>query len=199
MAAARRLFASEGVYRVRVADIVSEAGQRNASALTYHFKSRSGVLREILDRHNDPIDAERGRYLAALGPEPTTRELVATLLRPYSTQLDSLEGRQYLRIVDQLGVEVIDRNFDVGSVAGANLQRVFQRLLERPVAIPIEVRRERLFAAVILMTGSMAARARHIDAGEPIGLDPETYLANLADMIVGVLDADLGGPLPTLG
>ena len=198
MASARRLFASDGVFRVRVADIVSDAGQRNSSALTYHFKSRSGVLREILDRHNDPIDAERGRHLAALGPEPTTRALVAALLRPYSTQLDSVEGRQYLQIVDQLGAEVIDRDFEVGSVAGANLQRVFARLLERPADVPIEARRQRLFAAVIVMTGSMADRARHIDAGEAIGLDAESYLANLADMIVGVLDAVPGGRLPTL-
>ena len=42
------------------------------------------------------------------------------------------------------------------------------------------------------MTGSMAERSRHIDADEPISLDAESYLANLADMIVAVLDAEHG-------
>lgn len=199
---ARRLFAAEGVHRVKVADIVSAAGQRNPSALTYHFGSRGGVLREILDRHNGPIDAERGRYLAELGPDPavaSTRELVAALLRPYSTQLETLEGRQYLRIVDQLGGELTGRDFDVGSVAGVNLQRVFRVLLRRPAGLAPVLRRDRLLGAVILMTGSMAERARHIDAGDAITPDAESYLANLADMLVALLDAPQGGPLPRIG
>jgi AcrR family transcriptional regulator len=195
VAEARRLFASEGVYRVKVADIVSAAGQRNPSALTYHFGSRNGVLREILDRHNAPIDAERGRYLGLLGPDPSTRELVTTLLRPYSTQLETLEGRQYLRIVVQLGAEVTDWDFDVGSVAGANLQRVFRVLLQRPADLAPELRRDRLLGAVILMTGSMAERARHIDAGDVVTPDAEGHLTNLADMLVALLDAPHGAPL----
>ena len=199
VAEARRLFASEGVYRVKVADIVAAAGQRNPSALTYHFGSRGGVLREILDRHNAPIDLARGQYLAALGDDPSTRDLVATLLRPYSTQLETLEGRQYLRIVNQLGTEVTDWNFDVGAVAGANLQRVFRLLLARPEHLAVELRRDRLLGAVILMTGSMAERARHIDAGDiVVPSDAETHLVNLADMLVGLLDAEHRGQLPLL-
>jgi AcrR family transcriptional regulator len=196
VAEARRLFAAEGVHRVKVADIVSAAGQRNPSALTYHFGSRGGVLREILDRHNEPIDLERGRYLERLGPDPSTRELVATLLRPYSTQLQTLEGRQYLRIVAQIGGEVAGSDFDVGAVAGINLQRVFRVLLQRPAGLAPELRRDRLLGAVILMTGSMAERARHIDAGESVSPGAEDYLTNLADMLVALLDAPHGDPLP---
>jgi AcrR family transcriptional regulator len=192
---ARRLFAAEGVHRVRVADIVAAAGQRNPSALTYHFGSRGGVLLEILDRHNEPIDAERGRYLELLGPDPSTRELVAALLRPYSTQLETLEGRQYLRIVAQIGGDLAGSDFD-RSVPGINLQRVFRVLLQRPPDLAPELRRDRLLGAVILMTGSMAERARHIDAGERVTPGAEDYLTNLADMLVALLDAPPGDPLP---
>jgi AcrR family transcriptional regulator len=198
VAEARRLFAEEGVYRVKVADIVAAARQRNPSALTYHFGSRGGVLREILDRHNGPIDDDRGRYLAALGPAPSTRDLVTALLRPYSTQFDTREGREYLRIVAQLGTEVTDVDFDVGAVAGANLQRVFVVLLERPGTLPLGLRRDRLLAAVILMTASMAERARHIDAGEAVDPSDELFLSNLADMLVAVLDAPAGPALRAL-
>lgn len=195
---ARRLFATDGVHRVKVADIVAAAGQRNPSALTYHFGSRGGVLREILDRHNVPIDIERGRYLAALDATPTTRQLVTALLRPYSMQLDTREGREYLRIVVQLGTEVTDWNFDVGAVAGANLQRVFEMLLGRPTPGAIGLRRDRLLATVILMTASMAERARSIEAGHDVAASAETYLANLADMLVALLDAPIGPPLERL-
>ena len=47
-----------------------------------------------------------------------------------------------------------------------NLQRVFRLLLARPEHLAVELRRDRLLGAVILMTGSMAERARHIDAGD---------------------------------
>jgi len=123
---------------------------------------------------------------------------VAALLRPYSTQLETLEGRQYLRIVDQLGGEVTGWDFDVGSVAGANLQRVFRILLQRPADLAPDLRRDRLLGAVILMTGSMAERARHIDAGDIVTPDAESYLANLADMLVALLDSPKGDPLPRL-
>jgi AcrR family transcriptional regulator len=196
VAEARRLFAAEGVHRVKVADIVAAAGQRNPSALTYHFGSRAGVLREILDRHNEPIDAERGQYLALLGPDPSTRQLIAALLRPYSTQLETLEGRQYLRIVAQIGGDVADLDSVAESVPGINLQRVFRVLLERPAGLAPELRRDRLIGAVILMSGSMAERARHIDAGERVSPDAEDYLTNLADMLVALLDAPPGDPLP---
>jgi AcrR family transcriptional regulator len=196
VAEARRLFAAEGVHRVKVADIVAAAGQRNPSALTYHFRSRDGVLQEILDRHNEPIDAERGRYLALLGPDPSTRELVGALLRPYSTQLDTLEGRQYLRIVAEIGGGLSAADLDAGSVPGVNLQSVFRVLLQRPADLAPELRRDRLLGAVILMTGSMAERARHIDAGVRVTPDAENYLTNLADMLVALLDAPPGDPLP---
>jgi hypothetical protein len=47
-----------------------------------------------------------------------------------------------------------------------------------------------------LMTGSMAERARHIDAGVRVTPDAENYLTNLADMLVALLDAPPGDPLP---
>ena len=46
------------------------------------------------------------------------------------------------------------------------------------------------------MTGSMAERARHINAGDVVTPDAEAYLTNLADMLVALLDAPQGGPLP---
>lgn len=198
VAEARRLFATDGVHRVKVADIVSAAGQRNPSALTYHFGSRSGALEEILQRHNTPIDAERGRYLAELGPDPSTRELITALLRAYSTQLESVEGRQYLAIVDQVSPTVVDHNFEIAAVAGEHLQAVFRLLLERPAALAPELRRDRLVGAVLLMSGSMADRARRIDAGEQVRPDTEAYLSNLADMLVALLEAGQGEPLAVL-
>ena len=43
---AERLFAEVGIWQVRVREIVAAAHQRNASAVTYHFGSRDGLLSE---------------------------------------------------------------------------------------------------------------------------------------------------------
>jgi len=79
---------------------------------------------------------------------------------------------------------------------GINLQRVFRVLFQRPAELAPELRRDRLLGAVILMTGSMAERARHIDAGDRVTPAAEDYLTNLADMLVALLDAPPGQPLP---
>ena len=39
---AERLFARRGLYQVTVREITEAAGQRNVSALNYHFGSREG-------------------------------------------------------------------------------------------------------------------------------------------------------------
>ena len=58
--AATKLFARRGIHSVTTRELNEAAGQRNASALHYHFGSREGLLREILARHQSRIDAARG-------------------------------------------------------------------------------------------------------------------------------------------
>jgi len=102
LAEARRLFATQGVFQTTSREIVEAAGQRNVSALTYHFGSREGVLRAILLGFDEVLDAERGQLLAGIGEGASTRQLVAALLVPYARPLATVEGREYLRIVAQL-------------------------------------------------------------------------------------------------
>ncbi|MEZ5269274.1 MAG: hypothetical protein R2789_12170 [Microthrixaceae bacterium] len=78
------------------------ARQRNASAVSYHFGSREGLLLEILARRGAQVDAARGSMHRALGASPTTSELVNCLVEPYVALLDEPGGRSYLRIVDRL-------------------------------------------------------------------------------------------------
>ena len=56
--AAARLFVERGIDNVSIAEIVREAGQRNASAVHYHFGNRNGVFQALLGRHV-PAIAER--------------------------------------------------------------------------------------------------------------------------------------------
>ncbi|MBX7070936.1 MAG: TetR family transcriptional regulator, partial [Microthrixaceae bacterium] len=80
---AELLFARAGIAAVTTREIVEAAEQRNASAVTYHFGSREGLLQAILARRGAPIDERRGELREAAGDHPTLRDLVASLVVPY--------------------------------------------------------------------------------------------------------------------
>ena len=190
---AERLFAGRGVWQVTVREITEAAGQRNTSALSYHFGSREGLLREILLHHGLHLDDERGRLLAELGEAASTRDLVAALLVPFAEPLATDAGRNYLRIVAQLvGRFASWRSVDDAELTPPYLRRILTMLEERPPSIPASVRRQRVIGVIMLMTTAMAERARALQSGRPVELDEPTFLANLADMIVGALEAPLG-------
>jgi len=190
---AERLFATRGVYRTTTREILDAAGQRNVSALSYHFGSRAGVLREILLRHGDPLDEERGELLASAGAGAGTRDLVAALLVPLAGRLATPEGRDYLRIVAQLTEEFPDWRIET-ELTPPNLRRILGRLEATPVAVAPEVARERIVLVIMLMTSAMAERARAIDTdGAAPELADAAFVGNLTDVIVAALEAPSGG------
>ena len=57
------------------------------------------------------------------------------------------------------------------------------------------MREERIVALISLLTAMMADRAARMQHGRELPVDEATFLANLADMMVGLLEAPLGPPL----
>ena len=102
IAVAERLFAERGVDAVPVGDIVKEAGQRNSSAVQYHFGNKAGLLQAILEQHQARLDALRDEMLDELGERPGLEALIEALVRPLASLLDDESGRCYIRIRAQL-------------------------------------------------------------------------------------------------
>jgi TetR/AcrR family transcriptional regulator, regulator of cefoperazone and chloramphenicol sensitivity len=185
---AERLFARRGLYQVTVREIVEAAGQRNVSALSYHFGSREGVIEAILIRHGDPTDIARGELLEKVGRDASTRDLVATLVIPYAAHLDQPEGRDYLRIVAQMTPRFATWR-DSAAGTGPRLIEVLDILEQRPQHLSAALRRERVVELIMLMTVALAERARTIESGRALELDNPTFEANLTDVLVGILEA----------
>ena len=57
------------------------------------------------------------------------------------------------------------------------------------VATLLELREQRLLSMMLLMVAAMAARAREIEGGARPALDHDAFVANLTDMLVGVIEA----------
>jgi TetR/AcrR family transcriptional regulator, regulator of cefoperazone and chloramphenicol sensitivity len=191
---AERLFARHGLYRVTIREITQAAGQRNASAIDYHFGSREDLIEAILARHGDPTDEARGKHLARIGPDATSRDLLATLVVPYGAHLGTPEGRDYLRIVAQM-TPAFSGWREPRAGTGPWLREILGLLEARDPEVPLPIRRERVVEMMMLLTAAVAERARVIEEGEPLALDEAVFLADLTDVLAGVLRAPRAGRL----
>jgi AcrR family transcriptional regulator len=80
MAAAERLYAQRGLTNVSDRQIGETAGQRNKSAVAYHFTNRDELIMAILAHHAESTDRFRNAMLDALDPdEPITLSARAAL------------------------------------------------------------------------------------------------------------------------
>lgn len=77
--AAERLFSEKGVDAVQLREIIEAAGQRNTSALQYHFKSREGLVEAVFKRRMAPINKLRLSMLSEVleSREPITAMVLA--------------------------------------------------------------------------------------------------------------------------
>ncbi|MFN8052986.1 MAG: TetR family transcriptional regulator [Acidimicrobiales bacterium] len=102
---AEQLFSDRGIEGVSLSEINRAAGQRNKSALHYHFGSRDGLLKALLEKHRTQLDAERSKLLAGYGDaELTLHDAVSVMVRPLAERVDDREngGVHYIRIMAQL-------------------------------------------------------------------------------------------------
>lgn len=102
---AERLFAQSGIENVSLRQIVAAAGQRNGSALHYHFGSREAMVSALLNLRLHHIDAVRLGELDALQaatPNPSPRALLAASIRALAHVVqDEPWGSAYVQVLEQ--------------------------------------------------------------------------------------------------
>jgi AcrR family transcriptional regulator len=172
--------------------VVEAAGQRNTSALHYHFGGREGLLTAIIDHHNATIENERRQMLDRIEAERRVddlRALVEAVVIPFSRMLRDDEGRQFLAVVAQL-VDLFDR-WDIESdrtpTQALRAFRHIEAALDR--SLTPELRHERVTRFLELVTEALGARARLLARGRRPRLAAAPFVANLVDMAVGALAA----------
>lgn len=185
---AELLFARNGIQGTATRQIVEASGQRNASAVTYHFGSRESLLLEVLARRGAGVDERRGRMRAGLQQVPGTADLVRCLVEPYVALLADPGGRSYLRVVAQLRGRFAAWRVESDVATTRNLAAILDELEQRPPADEL-VAGERLVAMIMLLTAGTAERARMIDEDREPELGREAFVENLVAMCTAVLEA----------
>lgn len=84
MRTAERLYAEQGLASVSVRRIGTAAGQRNKSAVQYHFTNRDELIKAVLARHTAAIEKHRIVMVEALDPSevPSAEERVSCFILP---------------------------------------------------------------------------------------------------------------------
>lgn len=103
--AAERLFAQYGVESVTLNRIVEESGQRNRSALNYHFGSRADIVTKLLIMRLSQLNGMRQRYLDQLeqrGQGGDVHAILTAAIRPLAEVIRNESwGRHYVKIMAQ--------------------------------------------------------------------------------------------------
>jgi TetR/AcrR family transcriptional regulator, regulator of cefoperazone and chloramphenicol sensitivity len=185
---AERRFARRGVATVTSREITEAAGQRNTSAISYHFGSREGLLLALLARRGGPVDERRGALRTALGPAPGPAALVRCLVEPYAALLDDPGGRSYVRIVAQLRGRFASWRVESDVATAVHLASILDEL-ESLGERPAELRAERVVAMIMLITASTAERARRIDDDVAPLVPHGVFVDELVAMCTAVIDA----------
>lgn len=175
------------------------AGQRNNSALQFHFGDRDGLVLALAQRHLPRIDTARGQMYAELvaeGRDTDIAALVEVMVRPDAEYLRrGPSERAWTKIYAELGTrpdvtlqDVLEHTPAVLLQAGVSLHDQLARRIGGDLAV------ERLTSVLTACSHLCADRARFEDA--PPGPEPrlarpvlpfEAWLANLLDMAVGAL------------
>ncbi|MCX7621227.1 MAG: TetR family transcriptional regulator [Acidimicrobiales bacterium] len=193
---AERLFGERGVDAVSLREIRIAAGQRNASALQFHFGDRDGLLRALADRHLPRLAETQLRLLEqtkAEGRERDPLSLVEVLIRPTAEYVAAgPSARAWLKIAAELAARP-ERRFDEFA-NGAPRQvieaggRLVELMAER---MPLRLAVERLLAVSQAMLHISADRARFEDAAQTgrTGLPFDAWVENVVNMAYGAVMA----------
>ena len=82
LSSAETLFSTRGFNAVSIRDIALEAGA-NPGSVTYHFKSKDGLLLEIYKRHCGPMNQRRIELLVAARRVRDVQDRLEAIVRAY--------------------------------------------------------------------------------------------------------------------
>jgi AcrR family transcriptional regulator len=168
MLAAERLFAERGVAHVSLREIAAAAGQRNNSAVQYHFTDKRTLIIALYNYRLAPLNERRSAMLA-MRADHTIPQLVEVYIRPLASAVVEAEGsNSYARLINRYLAEGAD--FDGGSGDlepfetdhTSAVVTVLDELSTKLTQLPEPARRERIRQMMHLVAGVLADIERRL-------------------------------------
>ncbi|MFX0575911.1 TetR/AcrR family transcriptional regulator [Nocardia nepalensis] len=188
LSAAERLFAEYGVFAISNRQVSEAAGQGNNAAVGYHFGTKTDLVRAIVRKHAEPIEAHRMRLLAEHRDSTRLRDWISCLVRPVTEHFADLGSPTwYARFGAQVMTDPTLRIIMAEeSLTAPSLQETVEGMDRCLPDLPPDVRRERRDMARHLMVHVCAEYERTLADGKT---GPR---ANWYDCGTGLIDAIVG-------
>ncbi|WP_314035537.1 TetR family transcriptional regulator [Dietzia sp. CH92] len=192
---AEKLIGERGLDRVSMRDVATAAGQRNNSAVQYHFGSRDGLILQVLRRRLTALDAVRQQRLAEVdeqGLGTDLASLVRVLFEPIVELLRATpDATHYARFLQRVGPVMGPEAPEVRLRTATD--DVVVRLIDVCSHLPRRVAFERIDLAVQMFTGALAVYEDRRDARSTVvNSEFDKVVAHLYDMIEAALRAGQG-------
>lgn len=99
--ATERMIAEKGMLDVSTRDILRAAGQRNQSALQYHFGTKDDLISATISRRIELMDARRRQMLETVESRDDLKSLIAVVIQPLIDLALSDDGAVVLTFLAQ--------------------------------------------------------------------------------------------------
>jgi AcrR family transcriptional regulator len=182
LATATRLFAERGLDGVSLREIIREAGIKHATAIQYHYRDREGLLAAIMAPHEAAVGTRRDAMLDVYEGDavPDCRAVAAIMVRPLARELESADGKYFLRIYAQW----IQHKHGLYEDTGTSMWR-WRRAAGH--FLPLGTADfHPCYSALIFTTVELARRA----TGRPHD-DDRLFISRVIDIVAGILQAPL--------
>jgi AcrR family transcriptional regulator len=193
MAAAEGLFADYGIEAVSARQIALAAGQRNQSAIRYHFGSKDDLVAALHAQRITEINERRAELLDAPGAANDMRALIGAIAMPLAERVErDAGGSAYVRFLAHLFSDRQRRDLLIEhGESAALLRRIYADLRRLASAIPEPLFSERLRLLVGGVIHALADRERLRAKGSagPFVLGQAAFVNNLIDAGIGILTA----------
>lgn len=185
--AAEQLFAERGVEHVSMRQIGERAGQRNNSAVQYHFGDKAGLIQALYDLRLLPLNAERHRMLAEL-ERPDLAGLAGAYVLPLAKAVIASNGASfYARFLDRyLGRGREFEPFD--DRHGSGSREVVRQMAELLTGMSPGVRDERLRMVQSLTIRTLAELEYRLETSRADAADAELTVAALVEAVRALLE-----------
>lgn len=199
---AERLVAERGLQGVAASEVVRAAGQKNNSAVSYHFGSWDGLLDAVWQRHTATIDRERRELLAAARRDGTLDlpTLVRIYIAPIVSELARNRPSYWARFNEQWlasaplnvfepGTALAERR-STGAQGVTALAELFEQMIGSLTQLSHPTRPRRVALMARFVIAALAAWERDTDSN-PLTLDELAgELINLATVLLQAPAAD---------
>jgi len=184
--AAERLAAERGLAALTVQAVQEASGQRNKSAVQYHFGGRQGLVNALLRVRMARANERRTSMLLALGDQPSVRELVEALVVPLIESVLARNPSYWARFLVQAIGDPTAGLAALAAVDDVAFESARSRLEARLGHLPPPTRTLRVqsifgYACVVLAAFEVGAL--------PAGLAGDALIVEIVDACCGLVEA----------